>query len=351
MDELKTKNKGMLNIKEDYFEEIDTPKKAYFLGLIYADGNISIRQKKRYKNTFEYRFNLTLKKDDSYILTELAKEFGESCKLCEEKNTIKNKTYFYSSLNIYRKKTCEDLISHGVFPRKTFILTWPSDLKKELLNHFVRGYFDGDGGINKFQNGKNLIFSSSVVGNLKFITSLSYFLTQELGITPHSIYKPKKYQNTDISISTFSISKKTDLKKFLDYIYQNSDSLRLDRKYNIYKLFIEHYKDNWNKRYSNGRITKINPDRMIKISEDYKMGHTIQEIKKKYRCSENTINVALNIHKLSKRSFIIRKRKIDLNKYKQIVKDRSLGLTISDLKKKYSCSYKTIKEAINYGEI
>lgn len=50
------------NLKEDYFDLIDTEEKAYFLGLLMTDGNV-FEQKKRSK-----MISLTLKKEDAYMV-------------------------------------------------------------------------------------------------------------------------------------------------------------------------------------------------------------------------------------------------------------------------------------------
>src|SRR5690606_10706467 len=57
------------NINEDYFKNIDSKAKAYFLGLIYADGNLRLS-----KNGKSYIFSLILQTCDKEILDKLLKE-------------------------------------------------------------------------------------------------------------------------------------------------------------------------------------------------------------------------------------------------------------------------------------
>lgn len=55
----------------NYFENIDSPSKAYFLGLLYADGGYL---KKVSKNgRIDLSLSLELKKEDSYIIEEFKK--------------------------------------------------------------------------------------------------------------------------------------------------------------------------------------------------------------------------------------------------------------------------------------
>lgn len=59
--------------KTDYFNVIDTEKKAYFLGFIYADGCIYKRQK---GNSLEISLNISIQSKDKEILEELEKELN-----------------------------------------------------------------------------------------------------------------------------------------------------------------------------------------------------------------------------------------------------------------------------------
>ena len=77
----------------------------------------------------------------------------------------------------YSIKMCNDLISHGCVPRKSLKLEFPTTVPKHLLNHFVRGYFDGDGCAtvaNKKQKTPQLRIS--FVGTKNFLSSLAKIL-------------------------------------------------------------------------------------------------------------------------------------------------------------------------------
>ena len=57
----------------------------------------------------------------------------------------KDKNYAFGMV-INSKKLVNFLISIGCGPRKTFNLKWPQiNIKEDLINHFIRGLFDGDG--------------------------------------------------------------------------------------------------------------------------------------------------------------------------------------------------------------
>ena len=56
-----------------------------------------------------------------------------------------------------------DLIKQGCVPNKSLILTFPNkyQVPKNLINHFIRGYFDGDGSIYEY--------SKTHAGSISFI--------------------------------------------------------------------------------------------------------------------------------------------------------------------------------------
>ena len=56
-----------------------------------------------------------------------------------------NNKYIFGA-HITSDKMFSDLCKHGCVPNKSLILTFPV-ITEELIPHFIRGYFDGDGGI------------------------------------------------------------------------------------------------------------------------------------------------------------------------------------------------------------
>lgn len=65
---------------DSYFNKIDTINKAYWLGLIYADGFISFNEQRR-----NYEFGIELHTDDKYILDQLNDELGGVHKVTSRK--------------------------------------------------------------------------------------------------------------------------------------------------------------------------------------------------------------------------------------------------------------------------
>ena len=142
--------------KIDFFEKW-SPEMAYVLGFLYADGDIEdVRKSSR----TQY---VTIASVDRDILESIKKALGSGHNLnyrAPRKVTYRNgKTY--ESRGIYRlrigsKKMFNDLLKLGLSPRKSLTIKFPDDIPDNCLNHFIRGYFDGDGCITiKNGTGKN----------------------------------------------------------------------------------------------------------------------------------------------------------------------------------------------------
>ena len=119
----------------------------------------------------------------------------------------------------------KSLYSLGCVPNKSLILKFP-DIKlfksKDLIRHFLRGYFDGDGCISwRDKEHKNICIS--ILGTFEFLTEFM------LNVPPYKIYSLTN--NSRKSNITKTISKKgKSAFKVLKYLYSNA-TVYLDRKY------------------------------------------------------------------------------------------------------------------------
>jgi hypothetical protein len=205
-----------LNINEhiwnESFSKIETEEQAYWLGMMYADGYVSKDSN---------RIELTLK--DKEHVEKFAK-FLNLEKTRVKPKTAMGKTYFKLS---FRNFTIhKDLINNGCIPQKSLYLSFPKEkiLPKNLINHFVRGYFDGDGSLGIYSNkGEKPTPQISINGTLDFLEEVS------------NIYSlPKNKYGKDGNAFRYSTTNKDAVKFFLTSVYGNS-SIHLDRKY---KLFV-----------------------------------------------------------------------------------------------------------------
>lgn len=140
------------------FEKINTEEDAYWLGFLYADGCV-------HSSPGDYKIELSLKEEDYSHLEKYKKYIGRDNKISYRASS---KSYRY---NFRDKNTHSNLIKLGCVPAKSLILNFPTkeQVPDELLRHFVRGYFDGDGSFwyeNKF--GLSILSSKSFLEGLKY---------------------------------------------------------------------------------------------------------------------------------------------------------------------------------------
>lgn len=155
-----------LKARDNYFNKIDTQSKAYWLGYLYADGNINKKEKA-----------VHLGSKDIEVITKFKKTLKSEYTL--GKTQIKSGSYYHTT--IYSKQLVQDLIKHGVVPNKTFIIQFPK-LRKNLIRHFIRGYFDGDGNVYRCKSASGFSICS---GSRRFLKQLSKYLGEN---------KVRKYQ-------------------------------------------------------------------------------------------------------------------------------------------------------------
>jgi hypothetical protein len=241
--ELNHKPKKYTELNINYFENIDTKGKAYFLGLVAADGCVYIKKNKIKGN--RYSLTISLKEEDRYILEIFKDELnykGELKYLPSKKISVNNSKEYTSSpgylLLISNKKIVTDLLNLGINNNKSE-LGFNFDLlniKEDLVSHFIRGYFDGDGSINVYIRNENYnvitYFCSNTIPILKYIknkipTDIDSFITTS---------------NTNNSSMNYLKIKRNSVLKFYDYIYSDFSKYFLKRKFNnfnIYRTYVE----------------------------------------------------------------------------------------------------------------
>lgn len=99
------------------------------------------------------------------------------------------------------------------------------DIKNELIRHFIRGYFDGDGTVYTYRNKyTNVAFS----GNKNFLVSVkSHLMNNNIVKSECKVVKEQKDKNC----YKYPFSSQADVKRFYDYIYKDA-TVFMERKYN-----------------------------------------------------------------------------------------------------------------------
>lgn len=213
--------KRKYKINENYFDVIDTPNKAYILGFLYADGC---------NNKSKGTISMSLEERDKYILEDIRNEIdsGRPLEFIDYSNKH-DLGYTYKNqyrLLLFSIHMCNILESHGVVPNKSLVLDFPN-LRHDLLSHFVRGYFDGDGSVTQGKKKTNFILTITSTNN--FCEKLKEIIEKEVGINCH-VYNAS---NNNGITKVFTVSGRFQVKSLLDWLYKDAD-LFLERKHDRY---------------------------------------------------------------------------------------------------------------------
>lgn len=227
---------------EEYFKEIDSEDKAYFLGLLYTDG-YNCMQGNYVSIILQYR--------DKHILDSFIQHISGTHKV----SLLKKKKESHQDLcklQLNSKIFCKILESKGCFQNKTSKLTFPGTdiLPEKLVNHFIRGVFDGDGSVwegkrkkvlckdLKHRNGERV----KVIHNVKFNISNSIgmlkgvqeVLVKNLGFRNNKLNYSKNIEGS----AQLEYSGRGQLKKFYDFLYKDSEVFLRRKKDKFDECFI-----------------------------------------------------------------------------------------------------------------
>ncbi len=221
-----------MNRKHDYdrsfFDKIDTEEKAYVLGLIYADGcNV--------KHPTTGELSITQIERDVDILYKVKEAIKSTYPIIEQKNYLggDGKSFeFY----IYGKQLKEQLDKLGVVHNKSLVLSFPTFISDDLMPHFIRGYFDGDGSVWNGKRKKMVVkndyrpgeYRERIVHNVKFnftgsntfIPFLQDYLVEKYGFTKTKLNYSKA--KNDHRHCMMEYSGRKNLYKLYDIMYSSA---------------------------------------------------------------------------------------------------------------------------------
>jgi len=214
-------------VDHKYFNKINTEEKAYWLGFLFADGCIVDSDGSK-------RLQVSLKSTDYKHLCKLKKSLSSSHPINHriiKSGKMQGKEY--CSLFIRSNELCDALIRLGCTPRKSLTLEFPK-LSKNLISHFIRGYFDGDGSVfiskeKHWRSGK-----ISEVIHYRFVGTENFLKETDKNINLNGYLHKIKGSNA------FELMYKRNkkLKSFYNYLYQKS-SIFLERKKLIFDLYLQ----------------------------------------------------------------------------------------------------------------
>jgi len=216
----------LYEVDDNFFDTIDTEEKAYWLGFMYADGFV---------NTQRNVVGVTLHNRDIEHLVKFKKALKSTypIKTYELKTSYTTKESYCCRLRVLSDKLKSDLIKNGCVENKSLILKFPDKtmVPDNLIWHFIRGYFDGDGSLTNWKGSR---WNIKICGTYEFLDGIRNKLF-ECEIDKY-IYKEKRNEKNNY---TLNLACNLAI-KITSKMYENS-TIFLDRKFNKYNDMLEYY--------------------------------------------------------------------------------------------------------------
>lgn len=122
-------------------------------------------------------------------------------------------------IDLNSKQIGKDLVNLGITPNKSLTLDINFNMiPNELIHHFIRGYFDGDGSISHTDQDGIIRWQISFIGTEKFLNYLMNFFNRYHQLSTCG----KNFR--------FNFSKFVDVKHILSIMY-NDATIYLERKF------------------------------------------------------------------------------------------------------------------------
>jgi hypothetical protein len=159
-------------IRHDYFAQIDSPMKAYVLGVLAADGNVSPKH---------HRIALELSVKDAELMEVVRDELVPGGAI----TTRHRHGYDYQVLAFASHAMVNDLEALGITAAKSRTIAWPESLPPSFAREFILGYFDGDGHITyqEFPN-RRYPYLGFTSGSFNLLISIADVIEQLTGVRP-----------------------------------------------------------------------------------------------------------------------------------------------------------------------
>ena len=227
---INTARKNRYTLNERYFDEIDTERKAYWLGMIASDGCIT---------NVNY-FALSL--GDKEVVEALKEDLNYTGRVYEPITQDIHKRPMYR-INFSSKILCDGLRENGIHENKSLTYNDLPEIDKKLMPHFIRGYFDGDGSVfsyitNSVHYGRRYKYKkwgANIIATLPFCEKLQELFLEELD------YKCRIHQSYKTDCMYYiCFYRKTALKSFYEYMYSGA-TIWMPRKKQKWEDFLSAY--------------------------------------------------------------------------------------------------------------
>ena len=194
-------------INSNVFKTIDSKEKAYWLGFLEADGCV-------YKGYTK----ITLQKRDYNHLIKFQKFLNTNNSV----KIIKHNNKEYCTISTGNQTIYEDLIRLGCVERKSLILKPCLEVPTQYIFDYIRGYWDGDGGLSYSQ--KNNRWQAYCTSTKEMLD----FFVQQLNLNTKPFLEHRCKQTYRIHFNG-----RINVYNKMSLLYKNAN-IFLDRKYQLF---------------------------------------------------------------------------------------------------------------------
>jgi len=220
----------------NYFSEINTIEKAYWLGFLFADGWIGLEKK---QSGNYYRIGFGQKSEDKERVIEFCKALGlntkyiEDFKIFDEDGNIYNfsRIRFLAGNVEWDESMAKDLISWGMSydftgkaGKRVKIPIFPDMRDKRLMLAFLLGFFDGDGSLRMYTSSKGKIYVSPHIcsANRDFLEIIRKYYNIK-NIVYQKTHQKNDYETGKLKVlNVYGLTLGTELYKNMMLIMKNS---------------------------------------------------------------------------------------------------------------------------------
>lgn len=187
-----------------YFDSIDTPNKAYCLGLFYADGCNHLK---------DGDISIELQSGDVKVLEGIKNDMEMTYPIkFYSSEGKKNRTKDTCKLRFHDYHTSEQLKELGMIPNKSLLLEFPNWISKDLFPFMLRGYIDGDGWVQQYRIGW---MSTSM-----FCEGVKSFLWENYNIDSHIMDMKRHYNSVT---KTMYICNRKNIHPLVSMMFKSCD--------------------------------------------------------------------------------------------------------------------------------